>query len=89
MKRTTIFIGEELEAELQALARRQQRSAAAVVREAIDRHVKAAKAAPIEELGFFGAGRSGRHDVAERHEELLFRKLAIPPNRPARAKARR
>ena len=86
MKRTTIFIEEGLEAELQALARKQQRPVAAVVREAIERHVKAEKATPVEELGFFAAGRSGRQAVAERHEALLFRKLTAPP---ARGRAKR
>ena len=89
MKRTTIFIEEGLEAELQALARKQQRPVAALVREAIERHVKAEKATPIEELGFFAAGRSGQRNIAERHEALLFRKLAAHSRRPARARARR
>ena len=89
MKRTTIFIEEGLEAELQALARKQQRAVAAVVREAIERHVKAEKTTPVEELGFFAAGRSGRQDVAARHEALLFRKLAAHSSHPARGRAKR
>jgi hypothetical protein len=75
MKRTTIFIDEGLEAELQAMARKQQRPVAVVVREALEQHVKAQNVMPVEELGFFAAGRGGRRDVADRHEALLFRRM--------------
>jgi plasmid stability protein len=72
MKRTTIFIDEGIERELRLVARRRGRSVAAVVREAIAREVAAEARRP---LSFVGAGDSGRHDVAERHEQLLFEAL--------------
>ena len=72
MKRTTIFIDERLERELQAIARRRRQPVAALVREAVARYVVEARRAPAPRLRFLAAGRSGRNDVAERHEELLF-----------------
>jgi predicted transcriptional regulator len=75
MKRTTIFIDESLERDLQALAERQGRSRAAVVRLALDRYVKHEKQKAELELGFVGIGRSGRSDIAERHEEYLWQDL--------------
>jgi hypothetical protein len=76
MKRTTIFIEEGIERELRLVARRRGRSVAAVVRDAIAREV-AAEARPA--LSFIGVGDSGRRDVAERHEELLWKALEPHP----------
>ena len=76
MKRTTIFIDEGLERELRLVARRRGRSVAAVVREAIAREVAAEARRP---LSFIGVGDSGRHDIAERHEELLWKALEPHP----------
>ncbi len=76
MKRTTIFIEEGIERKLRLVARRRGRSVAAVVRDAIAREV-AAEARPP--LSFVGVGDSGRRDVAERHEELLWKTLAPHP----------
>ncbi len=71
MKRTTIFIDEPAERDLKALAERQGRPKAALVREAIREYL--ARNRPTgSRLGFVAAGRSGRSDVAERHEELLW-----------------
>jgi len=81
MKRTTIFIDESLERDLQALAERQGRSRAAVVRLALERYVKREKQKAELELGFVGIGRSGRSDIAERHEEYLWQDLAEEESR--------
>lgn len=67
-----MFIDEQLERELQALARRSGRPVAALVREAVEQYVVAARAERPARLQFIAAGRSGRSDVASRHEELLF-----------------
>jgi hypothetical protein len=75
MKRTTIFIDEQVEAELRDLAHRRKRPVAAEVRDALARHVAEARAAGQSTLSFVGIGRSGRRDTAERHEELLFARL--------------
>ncbi len=81
MRRTTIFIQDALERELKALARRDGRPVAAVVREAVEQYVVAARRTAPARLGFIAAGRSGRRDIAERHEDLLFESL--PAARPA------
>jgi len=76
MKRTTIFIDESVEADLHALARRQQRPVAAVVREAVAQYVVAERqAASQSRLGFVGIGRSGASDTAERQDEIVFKGL--------------
>lgn len=76
MKRTTLFLDEETERELQRISRRQKRPMAVVVREAIAEYVAQAKAAETAKVvGFIGIGRSGRRDTAERHEDLLWKDL--------------
>jgi hypothetical protein len=76
MKRTTVFIDESIEADLHALARRQQRPVAALVREAVEQYVVAGRRAGPARPGFVAIGRSGYGDTAERHEEMLFADLA-------------
>lgn len=91
MKRTTIFIDEQIERELQGLARRKQWPVAAVVREAIQAYVVSETRQPLPVPGFVGTGRSGRTDIAERHEELLWKDPhdgsqppSVKPTRPRR-----
>ena len=81
MKRTTLFIDPQLERELQALARRHGRPMASLVREAVAQYVTAAKAGDARRLGFIAAGRSGRRDVADNHEERLFEARRTPARR--------
>jgi len=89
MKRTTIFIEPQLERELQALARRSGRPMAALVREAVAQYVGAEKARRPQRLGFIASARSGRSDIAERHEDLLFQQAPpAPPRRPRAPTAR-
>jgi predicted transcriptional regulator len=71
MKRTTVFLDESLEKHLQMLARERGTPVASLVREALAAYV--AKAQEPARLSFVGAGASGRADVAERHEDLLWR----------------
>jgi predicted transcriptional regulator len=86
MKRTTIFLDEALERDLEALAARQRTTKAAVVRTALERHVRHEKKTLELGLRFVGLGRSGRSDIAERHEELLWQEGAggqeVQPARP-------
>ena len=86
MKRTTIFIDESVERELRLVARRRGRSVAAVVRDAIAREVAAEVRPP---LSFVGVGDSGRSDIAERHEELLWKGFEPPPLQPRRSRVLR
>lgn len=71
MKRTTIFISESLEADLQRFARRAKKPAAWVVREAIAAFL-ASHQRPASMPGSVGMGASGRADLSERFEDLLF-----------------
>jgi hypothetical protein len=82
MKRTTIFIPETLERRLQQFAVREDKSVAAVVREALASHLDA-KLAPFALPPTFDSGRS---DVASRFDELLFQDFDVHAGaRPARA----
>lgn len=71
MKRTTIFVPEPLERDLQLYARRVQKPVASVVREALAEYLVSRR--PRSTLPSFTAiGQSGRTDIATRHEELLW-----------------
>lgn len=77
-----MFIDPQLERELQALARREGRPMAALVREAVAQYVAAARPSRSAGPGFVAVGRSGRSDVAEKHEELLFEEPAPAARKP-------
>lgn len=70
MKRTTIFIPEPLERDIQLYARRHRKPVAWVVREALAEYLTSRPPAMLP--SFTGVGRSGQKDIAERHEELLW-----------------
>src|SRR5438034_528466 len=92
MKRTTIFVPESLERDLQLYARREGKPTAAVVREALAAYLadrRPARALP----SFAGAFASGRTDTADRHEDILFETLAphtdaVTPAKAPRARRR-
>jgi len=89
MKRTTIFVPEDLERDLQLYARREGKPTAAIVREALAAYI-AAKRPRAELPSFAGAFDSGHADTAERHEEILFRRLSPHGAKPGgRAVAKR
>ncbi len=74
MKRTTIFVPETLERDLQLYARQHGKAVALVVREAVEAYLLAHR--PVVRMpSFAGVGASGRSDVAETHEALLFKEL--------------
>lgn len=75
MKRTTIFLEESLERDLRALARREGRPVAVLVRAALAAYVQARQRRGRTEPSFVAIGRSGQGDTAERHEELLWQTL--------------
>lgn len=71
MKRTTIFVPEPLERDLQLHAAREKKPVAWVVREALSLYLGTRR--PKRALpSFTGVGASDRSDVAERHEALLW-----------------
>ena len=66
---TTVYLETDEYRQLKEIARKQGRKTAAVLREAVSeytrRHGRKAKPRSV------GAGRSGRHDLSERADELL------------------
>ena len=87
MKRTTIFMPEELERDLYVYAKRSGRPAAAIVREAIAAYIVAGPHAQTLPT-FVGAFDSGHADTAERHDDLLFKRLTPHGEPTASSKAR-
>ena len=77
MKRTTFFADEQLMDELKEIAREERKTLASVVREATALYVRE-KRGKKRKLSIVGIGSSGRADVAERHEELLWKKSKPP-----------
>jgi hypothetical protein len=73
MKRTTFFADEQLMDELKEIAREERKTLASVVREATALYVRE-KRRRKKKLSFVGVGSSARSDVAEKHEELLWKK---------------
>jgi predicted transcriptional regulator len=85
MKRTTIFVPEALERDLQLHASREGKPTAAIVREALGEYI--ARRQPGALPSFAGAFASGRSDTVEQHEELLF--AALTPHGDAKQDTRR
>jgi len=79
MKRTTIFLPEQIEKDLHHYARLDSRPTASLVREALEEYV--AKRSTGALPSFAGQFASGHADTAEWHEELLFARVA--PHGPA------
>jgi hypothetical protein len=81
MKRTTIFVPEALERDLQLYANRVGRPVASVAREALAEYLvrrRDKSALP----SFAGRFTSGTTDTAEHHEELLYKDLTPHDDRP-------
>jgi hypothetical protein len=76
MKRTTVFLDESLNRDLQTLARQEGRPVASLVREALATYVGSRSPGSRPTPSFTAIGGSGRADVATRHESLLWRDLA-------------
>jgi 16S rRNA U516 pseudouridylate synthase RsuA-like enzyme len=90
MKRTTVFLDEGLEREMRAMAESRGEPVASLVREALGRYVASEAKRHRPPLRFLAAGRSGKSDTAERHEELLFRELkphGVSPQRTRRSRS--
>jgi predicted transcriptional regulator len=82
MKRTTIFLPETLERQLQQFARNQNRPVAEVVREALTAHLEAHRK-PFQMPETFDSGET---DVAERFDELLFKNFDVHEGRQRNTK---
>lgn len=71
MKRTTIFADESLLDALQHIARKERMSVSATIRRALEEFADRHQGAGVLP-SFLGIARSGRKDIAERVEELLW-----------------
>jgi predicted transcriptional regulator len=87
MKRTTIFVPEDLERDLQLYASRDGRPAASLVREALAEYIAHRREAHVLPA-FAGQFDSGHADTAERHDALLFKTL-VPHDDEVSAAPRR
>jgi predicted transcriptional regulator len=88
MKRTTIFVPEALERDLQLYANRVGRPVASVAREALAEYLvrrRDKSALP----SFAGRFASGTTDTAEHHEELLYKDLTPHGDQPQSHKPKR
>jgi len=73
MRRTTIFADDDLLNEMKSLSAEENRSVAEIVREAMEEYVKRRRRA-VRKFSFVGIGNSGRRNIAEEHERLLWKK---------------
>lgn len=73
MRRTTIFADDNLINEIKEISKEENRSVADILREAMQAFIKQ-KRHKKKRISFIGIGSSGRRDIAERHEELLWKK---------------
>lgn len=71
MRRTTIFIPEELDRDLQIYARQKGKPVASIVREAVAAYITDGAAGPALP-SFTAAFDSGHTDTASKHDEILF-----------------
>jgi hypothetical protein len=67
--KTTVYLNGSDYRRLKALARERDVTAADLVREAVAEYAR--KHAPRRRAGSVGSGRSGRHDLSEKAEDLL------------------
>jgi len=80
MKRTTIFSDEAVLKTLRDLAHKRKTSLSVVIRAALQEYAgKHQGTANVP--SFLGIGRSGKKDIAERAEELLWSRADGPPKR--------
>lgn len=73
MKRTTIFADDSLFNEIKDISKEENRSVADVIREALKKYIMQ-KRKSKNSLSFIGIGSSGRTDIAEKHEQMLWKK---------------
>jgi predicted CopG family antitoxin len=73
MRRTTIFADEDLFQEMQALAEREGKTFSDVIREAMTLLLSRKRGRRRALPSFAAIGRSKRSDIADRHEEMLWK----------------
>ncbi|MGH7884780.1 MAG: CopG family transcriptional regulator [Thermodesulfobacteriota bacterium] len=70
MKRSTIFLDEQLETDIKYIAKVKKRKVSHIIREALFEYV--AKEKQSSKPSFIGIGSSGIKNISETHEETLF-----------------
>ena len=88
MKRTTIFVPEDLERDLQLYASRDGKPVASLVREALAEYIADRRVTHVLP-SFAGQFASGHTDTAERHDALLFGALVPHEDEVSAAPRRR
>lgn len=73
MQRTTIFADEYLLRYIKDIARQEKRSVADIIRDALVQYINSRKT-PSAKFSFIGIGDSGRSDLSEKNEDLLWPK---------------
>lgn len=89
MKRTTVFLDEELQRELKIVAEYKGVPVASVLRDALDEYLRGERKRRPQTLSFLAIGRSGLKDIAERHEEILWKRLEPHSPSPQPKKTKR
>jgi metal-responsive CopG/Arc/MetJ family transcriptional regulator len=74
MKRTTIFADDDLLNEIKEISKEENRSVAEIMRTAMEGYIQQ-KRHKKKKISFIGIGSSGRRDIAEKHEELLWKRV--------------
>ncbi len=82
MKRTTVFVPEQVERDLHDYARQDNRPTAALVREALEEYV-ARRRKPPALPSFTGQFASGHPGTADNTDAILFRSLSAHGDAPA------
>jgi metal-responsive CopG/Arc/MetJ family transcriptional regulator len=72
MKRSTIFIDEELEADIKYIAKVKGKRVSDIIREALKEYIDKSK--HKKKISFIGIGKSGQKDISEAHEERMWNK---------------
>ena len=73
MKRTTIFADDALLDEIKRVSSSENKSVAQFIREALQSHLAARRAAPKpNRFAFIGKYKSGRSDISEKYKQLLW-----------------
>ena len=72
MKRTTIFADDEVFLSLKRIAEEEGKTVSAVIRQVLQKFIKE-KYAAKRNISFIGIGQSGRKDISEKCEQLLWK----------------
>lgn len=73
MKRTTVMLSDEVDAQLRFAARRRRVSVARLIREAVERYVPVSSHKAWSE--FIGSGQGNPEDASERVDEFVRRAI--------------